>query len=604
MYPDRFHIPDSVAPILPTLSLVWLALALTTHLLYRRISAEPYLRYWAIASYLTFFAVTAFGAAAWLDRPMWPRTIAVLGFLASVAGFLQPAYLFLSALSMRRPPTPRQSALTVASLALLGLILVFFTFHWELTQPEILRFVMAPRNTLTALANLFLAYSLWRHPRARFGGVLPKTLCPLLVLQAGHQLLSAAEQILGTNFYQGTSTVGGAFLSVAIAIFTVLGLMYGITVEASRANAAKSTFLSTLSHELRTPLAGLVGLSHMLSRSPLDDDQRQTVRSMDLCAQSILAMVDDILDITRIEAGRVVAQPTPFDPGSLVNDLILMLSPTTPQNVRLTATIAPGLPPFLLGDQRLLRQILLNLTGNALKFTAEGSIDISLSYDGAARPPSLRVAVSDTGCGISPRDLPHLLSPFYQGENVKDSKHRGIGLGLHLCQKWLAILGGSDLDIQSTPGSGSVFSFSMPATPVAPPSAPVAAGASAASRPLQILVVEDNSINQLVLTRLLQSLGHSVQLAANGAEAVDLCRHSSPDLILMDLIMPGMDGVEATQIIRAERGSPARHVPIIALTASTLDAERTRCLGAGMNDFLTKPVAIDKLAAALDRWSA
>ncbi|MBL8213557.1 MAG: response regulator [Bryobacterales bacterium] len=602
MHPDRFVIPDSVAPILLTLSLVWLALAFTTHLIYRRISSEPYLRYWAISSYLTFFAVTSFSAAAWLDRHSWPRTIIVLGTLASLTGFVQPAYLLLSARAMRRPPNPRQSTNLTTSLALHGLLLIVAAFRWEFTHQQILRYIMAPRNTITACATLYLGFTFWRHPRALFGGILHRILCPLLTFQAFHQIFSAIEQILGTNHYQGTTTVSGALTSSAIAIFIVLGLMYGITEEASRASAAKSTFLSTLSHELRTPLAGLVGLSQLLTRSPLNPDQRETVRSLDLCAQSILAMVDDILDITRIEAGRLIAHPAPFSPQALVEDLILMLRPTTPASVQLTSSLPPNLPPTLLGDQRLLRQILLNLTGNALKFTPQGSVRIALTYDAAPATPLLRVAVIDTGCGIAPQDIPHLLSPFYQGANVKHSNRRGIGLGLHLCQKWLAALGGSPLHIESQEGAGSTFSFSLPAPVASADAAPGQPPIPSPSRPLQILIVEDNRINQLVLTRLLQSLGHSVQLAPNGADAVDLCRHSSPDLILMDLIMPGIDGVEATQLIRAQ-ATPSAQVPIIALTASTLDAERTRCLNAGMNDFLTKPVSLDKLAAAVNRWS-
>jgi len=269
------------------------------------------------------------------------------------------------------------------------------------------------------------------------------------------------------------------------------------------------------------------------------------------------------------------------------------------RGVLLDAAYDTPLPVHVSSDPTLLRRILLNLVGNALKFTDTGSVKIRASYSNNHFPPLLHFSIEDTGCGIPSSDLPQLMQQFFQASNAVSASSKGTGLGLHLSQHMVKLLGGSGLEIHSTLGRGSTFSFAIPAPEAeALPAPGTPTLPSIAS--LRILVAEDNKVNQLVLVRLLEKLGHSTILATNGREAVENWQREDPDLILMDYRMPVLDGPAAAREIRTLE-SGKRHVPIVAITANALVEHRDICLSAGMDDYLSKPVTLQQLANAIER---
>ena len=310
----------------------------------------------------------------------------------------------------------------------------------------------------------------------------------------------------------------------------------------------------------------------------------------------MLALVDDILDVARIESGRTQAIPIAFSPTLALSEIVSMLQTIAAEKAILLQTAYDNpLPAQVLCDPVLLRRILLNLVGNALKFTDSGSVTIRASYTSN----TLKFSVEDTGSGIPAEDLPNLMQQFFQASNAVSASSKGTGLGLHLSQHMVQLMGGTGIEVQSTLGQGSTFAFSVPAPeadalPV--PDAPVEFATSS----LRVLVAEDNKVNQLVLVRLLEKLGHRAIIATDGLQAVELSQREAPDLILMDYRMPILDGPAAAREIRAlERGH--RRVPIIAITANALVEHRDLCLAAGMDDYLSKPVTLEQLAKAIER---
>jgi signal transduction histidine kinase/ActR/RegA family two-component response regulator len=379
--------------------------------------------------------------------------------------------------------------------------------------------------------------------------------------------------------------------------------------RAEAANRAKNLFLATVSHEIRTPMHGILGMAEVLQHTPLNEEQQQHLCTLQSSANGLLALINDLLDFAKMEAGRLEMVREPFILNEVISGVLQLFLPTSQQKGILLSSKLDLQPRLeVLGDAVRLRQILLNLVVNALKFTEHGKVCIkaSVTYQSSLHL-GLRIEVSDTGIGIAPELKARLFKPFVQADSSTSRRYGGTGLGLAICQQIVQLFGG-EIGCDSTEGEGSLFWFEIPlslpqphgsstttVTPVQP--------AKVNNRSLTVLVADDNPVNQQVAMLLLSVLGHKVSIANNGEEAVAAVMIQPFDLVLMDLHMPNMDGFEATQAIRSKGGAVAR-VPIIALTADTVQGIEERCLQSGMNGFVTKPFTKEKIQQMLTSLAA
>ena len=548
--------------------------------------------------------------AAWMMVPVvlsYALLYALRGqWLLAVAEGVGAVLIALSYRSTKRREDPMFGLQAMATVTWVLLAVVIF-MHGGLRSPAVLW--MAMLAPLAFLAGAPLA--LW------MAGASVTFMIGLYTVESLGWMPAYADVPLAQR------VVSAALIIVLFVVFARNALAWrnGIAAElreardaALEANRLKDRFIANLNHELRTPLNAMIGSAQLLARQSQNPDQQHLLHALQRSADHLLMRVNDVLDHSRLEAGMVQIEQIPFSLGTQLHDVAAMFAPAArAKGLMLELRVDPALADKRMGDPTRLRQVAANLLSNAVKFTATGGVTISARDEpGGDGTLWLRLEVEDSGSGIAADARARLFEPFVQADPSIGRKHGGTGLGLTICRELAQLMGGR-IDIETGRNGGALFSVQLPlavaetaATPAAIAVPPVASLAPATGRRSpRVLVVEDNPVNLMVVQAMLQSLGAQVLTAQDGEQALAMLELEEIDLVLMDLQMPGIDGITATRLWREHErthGLPATR--IIALTGEAHDAARRDCAAAGMNGFLSKPLALDDLDVVLQRLQA